>query len=145
MIFTGVLAVLSIYTMRGDVAGNDPAIVTTTADGLLALKDWTFLLGPGLMAAVNAICFATVMFQTRLVPRWIPTLGVVGAPIQLASVTATLFGVWEQVSTIAMLLVLPIATWELSVGLYMAIKGFRSTGNPSPADLPPVEHVLTDA
>ncbi len=145
MIFTGVLAVLSIHTMRGDVAGNDPAIVTTTADGLLALKDWTFLLGPGLMAAVNAICFATVMFQTRLVPRWIPTLGVVGAPIQLASVTATLFGAWEQVSTIAMLLVLPIATWELSVGLYMAIKGFRSPGIPSPTDLPPVEHVLTDA
>jgi hypothetical protein len=65
------------------------------------------------------------MYQTRLVPRWIPTLGLIGGPLLLASATASLFGVVEQVSVIAMVMALPIASWELSVGVYMTVKGFR--------------------
>jgi hypothetical protein len=78
------------------------------------------------MAVVNALCFATVLRQTGLVPRWIPTVGLMGAPMLLTSDLVTLFGGWDQVSAGAMLMVLPIATWELSVGIYMAAKGFRT-------------------
>lgn len=126
MIFTGVLAVLTVYTMRQDLAGTDATVLTTTANALVAVKDWTFLLGPGVMPAINALCFATILYRTGLVPRWIPTLGLIGAPVLLASSTATLFGAWEQVSAAAMLMALPIATWELSVGVYMIVRGFRS-------------------
>lgn len=126
MIFTGVLAVLAVYTLRQDFAGAaDTASLTTTAGGLVAVKDWTFLLGPGLLPAINALCFATIMYQTRLVPRWIPTVGLIGAPLLLISSTATLFGAWEQVSSTGLLLALPIATWEFSVGVYMTVEGFR--------------------
>ena len=90
------------------------------------MKDWSFLLGPGVMPAVNALCFATIMYQSRLVPRWIPTVGLIGVPLLLASSTASLFGAWEQVSSAALLMALPIATWELSVGVYMTVKGFRT-------------------
>jgi hypothetical protein len=38
---------------------------------------------------------------------------------------ATLFGAWEQISGPAMVLVLPVAVWEMSFGVYMAVKGFR--------------------
>jgi hypothetical protein len=124
MIFTGVLAVLAVYTLRQD--GGDAATLTTTASALVAIKDWTFLLGPGVMPAVNALCFATIMYRSRLVPRWIPTVGLVGAPLLLISSTTTLFGGWEQVSTAALVMALPIATWELSVGIYMTVKGFRT-------------------
>lgn len=126
MIFAGVVAVLGVYTLRQDVTGTDIAAVTTTANALIAVKEWTFLLGPGVMSAINALCFATILRRTDLVPRWIPTLGVIGAPLLLASATVTLFGGWEQVSTPAMLLTLPVATWELSVGVYMLVKGFRT-------------------
>jgi hypothetical protein len=127
MIFTGVLAVLSVYTLRQDVAGaTDATSLTTTASALVALKDWSFLLGPGVMAAINAICFATIVHRSRLVPRWIPTLGVIGAPLLLLSCTGTLFGAWEQISSTSLLMTLPIATWELSVGTYMIVKGFRT-------------------
>ncbi len=126
-IFAGVLAVLAVYTLRQDFAGgSDTAALTTTASGLVAVKDWSFLLGPGIMATVNALCFATIMYQSRLVPRWIPTVGLIGAPLLLASSIASLFGAWEQVSSIGMLMALPIATWEFSVGVYMAVKGFRT-------------------
>lgn len=127
IITAGVLAILAVYTMRQDLAGTDPTTLTTTASALVAVREWSFLFGPGVMATVNALCFASVLRQTNLVPRWIPTVGLIGAPVLLTSTMVTYFGGWEQVSAPAMLLVLPIATWELSVGIYMAVKGFRTT------------------
>lgn len=130
MICTGVIAVMAVYTMRQH--GGDPTALTTTADGLVAIKDWTFLLGPGVAPAVNALCFATVLYQSRLVPRWIPTVGMIGAPMLAVSSMSTLFGGWDQASSTALLLALPIAIWELAVGIYMTFKGFRTP----PADNP---------
>jgi hypothetical protein len=130
MIFVGVLSLLTIVTLRQDVAGTaaaNPASLVTTGRALVALHNWTFLLGPGLMPAVNALCFATVLYRSRLVPRIIPTIGLIGAPLLLVSFACTLFGAFDQVSTPAMLFALPIATWEFSVGVYMVVKGFRST------------------
>jgi hypothetical protein len=102
------------------------ASLTTTASALVAVKDWTFLLGPGVMPAINALCFATILYRFGLVPRWMPTLGLIGAPLLLASSTASLFGAWEQVSSTAIVFALPIAVWEFSVGVYMAVKGFKT-------------------
>ncbi|HKE74659.1 MAG TPA: DUF4386 domain-containing protein [Acidimicrobiales bacterium] len=124
MIFVGVLSVLSIVTLRQDAAGADPASLTTAWHSLVAIKDWTFLLGPGYMPAVNALCLATVMYKARLVPRLIPTVGLVGAPLLVISSTVTLFGGWEQVSTPAMAFGLPIAAWEFTLGMWMMLKGF---------------------
>ena len=124
MIFTGVAAVLAVHTLR--LSGGDTVVLATTAGGLVAIKDWTFLLGPGVAAVVNAGCFATVLYQSRLVPRWIPTLGLIGAPLLAMSLITTLFGGWEQASPTAFVFVMPIAVWELAVGTYMTVKGFRS-------------------
>jgi hypothetical protein len=66
-----------------------------------------------------------VMYRSGLVPRIIPTIGLIGAPILLASCTATLFGAYDQVSSWAALGALPIAVWELSLGVWMAFKGFK--------------------
>lgn len=126
IITAGVLAILAVYTMRQDLAGTDPTTLTTTASALVAVRDWSFLFGPGVMATVNALCFASILRQTGLVPRWIPTLGLIGVPVLFTSTMVTYFGGWEQVSAPAMLMVLPIATWEMSVGIYMAVKGFRT-------------------
>lgn len=131
VMFVGVMCLLSIVTLRQDLAGAsgaDAAALATTGRSLVALHDWTFLFGPGVMAGVNALLLASVMYRSRLVPRIIPVLGLVGAPLVLASDTATMFGVWDQVSPAAMLLALPIATWEFSLGVWLVVKGFR----PSP-------------
>jgi hypothetical protein len=125
-IFVGIISVLAVYTLRQDLGATDAVGLSTTTDALLAMKDWTFLLGPGLMAVINALCLATVLRRTGLVPRLIPSLGLIGAPLLLASSTATLFGAWDQVSTPALLFALPIAAWELSLGVYLAVKGVRA-------------------
>ena len=130
MIFVGVLSILSVYTLRHDVAGTagaDTGALVTTGHALVAMHDWTFLLGPGLMPALNALLIGSVMYRSRLLPRWIPTLGLIGAPLLLATWAATLFGVWDQISAPSALLTFPIAIWEFSFGMYMTVKGFKPT------------------
>jgi hypothetical protein len=129
VIFVGVLSVLTVFTLRSDVAGTagaDPAALLTTGRALIAIHNWTFLIGPGLMAAVNAFCIASVMHRSKLVPRVIARIGLVGAPLLLASCVATLFGAFKQVSGPAFVLGLPIFVWELSFGWWMTFKGFTA-------------------
>jgi hypothetical protein len=77
------------------------------------------------MACMNALMFATLLFRARLVPRVIPAIGLAGVPLLLAANLATLFGYNEQTSGLSLLATLPIAVWELSVGTWMLVKGFK--------------------
>jgi hypothetical protein len=130
MIFVGVVSLLSVLTLRQHVAGTpgaDAASLVTAGHALVAMHNWTLLLGPGLMPAVNAVCLGSVMYRSRLVPRIIPTIGLIGAPMLLASFTAALFGAYAQFSTPAALIAFPVAVWELSLGVWMIVKGFRTS------------------
>lgn len=142
VILVGVVSLLAVVTLRQDLgasAGADTASLVTTGQALVAVRDWTLLLGPGLMAGVNAALLGTLMYRSRLVPRIIPTMGLIGAPILLVSCIATLFGVHDQFSPSALLLVLPVAAWELSLGVWLVVKGFKPspiTAASVPPDLP---------
>jgi hypothetical protein len=127
IIMTGVVSLLAVVTLQRDVTGTADA--TTIGQGLVAVRDWTFLFGPGFMASINAVLLGTLLYKSRLVPRTIPTMGLIGAPLLLAANIATLFGHNEQTSSITMLATLPIAAWELSVGTWLLVKGFK----PAPA------------
>jgi hypothetical protein len=124
-IFAGVASLLSVVTLRQAGAGADALV---TGQALVALHDWTTLLGQGFLPAVNALLLGSLLYRSRLVPRIIPLLGLVGAPLIIASVTATMFGLKDQLSTLSGLAVLPIALWEFSLGVYLVVKGFK----PSP-------------
>lgn len=127
IIMIGVVALLAVVTLRQDFAGSavDASSLTVTGQALVAVRDWTFLFGPGFMASVNALLFGTVLFRSRLVPRVIPAIGLIGAPVLLVANMLTLFGHNTQAGGWTMLATLPIATWELSIGFYMLIKGFK--------------------
>lgn len=125
ILVVGAISLLSVVTLRNDVVGGDASSLLTTSRSLVALHDWSFLMGPGFMPALNALFLATVIYRFRLVPRWIPMLGFIGAPLLVASSLATMFGGHGQVSDTATLFALPIAAWELSLGVYLAAKGFQ--------------------
>lgn len=129
IIMVGVISLMSVITLHQDVAGaaGTDAAIGTTGQALVAVRDWTFLFGPDVCAGMNALLFGTLLFRSRLVPRWIPTLGLIGGPLLLAASALTVLGVVEA-GSIWFIGVLPLATWEYSVGVYMAVKGFR----PSP-------------
>lgn len=131
LILVGVVSLLAVATVHTDLAGATGAradALRVTAHALVAVRQWTFLVGPGLMAGVNALFLGFVMYRSRLVPRAIPALGLLGAPLILASATGTVFGLWDQISTPAAALALPVATWEFCLGVWLTVKGFRPAG-----------------
>lgn len=125
LILVGVLCVMTLTSLR-----------TAGVDAMSTLHGWTFLLGPGVMPAVNALLLGTVVLRARLVPAVIPIVGLIGAPILLASSLGTLFGAWTQTSAVAGLAALPVALWELSLGLWLTFTGVRTNGMPAPAAVP---------
>ncbi|HJQ88845.1 MAG TPA: DUF4386 domain-containing protein [Propionibacteriaceae bacterium] len=125
IIVTGVVSLLSVVTLRQAGAGADDL---ATGQALVAMYDWTFLFGPGFMAVINALLLGSLMYRSGLVPRVIPLMGLIGAPLLFASDIAVLFGFWGQMSVPAGIATLPVALWEFSLGIYLVVKGFR----PSP-------------
>ena len=129
MIYTGVVNLHSLVTLRQPGAtGADAAALVTTGKSLVATYNWTLLLGQSLTPALNALLLGTLMYQSGLVPRIIPLMGLIGAPLLIIATIATLFGLIEQNSPLAALAALPVALWELSLGVYLVVKGFK----PSP-------------
>lgn len=135
IILIGVVSLFAVVTLRQQVADGDVAVASAqgVAAGLVEVRNWTFLLGPGLVPAVNAVLLGSVLLQARLVPRWVPLTGLVGAPLLAASALLTVLGVNEQASASSAVMTLPIFVWELSVGLWMLVKGFRDV-EPSARD-----------
>ncbi len=128
LIIVGVISVLSLVTLRNDVAGTvgaDAASLVTTGRTQLATYDWAFLLSQSLLPVVNALFLGYVLYRSGLVPRLLPTLGLMGAPLLLASDLAIFFGVYDRAAPLAIVAALPIAVWELSLGVYLITKGFR--------------------
>jgi Domain of unknown function (DUF4386) len=124
-IFVCVVCVLSLVTLRQAGVGADGLV---TGQALVAFHDWIMLLGQGFLPAVNALLLGSLLYRSRLVPRILPVLGFIGAPLLVASFVATLFDVWGQVSALSVLFTIPIAVWEFSLGVYLVVKGFK----PSP-------------
>lgn len=126
VIVIGVVSLLSIVTLRqAGAAGPEAASLLAIGQSLVAIRDWTFLIGPGLIPGVNALLLGYLMYRSGLVPRAIPVLGLVGAPLLLLSNTMTAFGVNSRSSLFSVVALIPIFFWELSLGLYMLVKGFK--------------------
>ena len=128
LIIVGVVSVLSVLTLRHDVAGTpgaDEASLLTTGHTLAATYDGAFLLSQSLMPAFNALCLGFVMYRSGLVPRILPLMGLVGAPLLLAADIAIFFGLFDRAAPVAVLTALPVAVWEFSLGVYLTVKGFR--------------------
>jgi len=124
-ILVGVVAVLGIVTLQQDVAG---AAEGTVAYTLAAIKDWTFLLGPGWVVGWgNGLILGYLMYKSGLVPRKLAWLGLVGGPLIILSGTLVLFGVADSGGALQGLATIPEGLWELSLGVYCAVKGFRTS------------------
>src|SRR5919109_11010 len=124
-ILASVACLLSIVSLRQAGAGTGAWAPGQT---LAILYDRIFLLSQSLMPAVNDLLLGSLLYQSRLVPRVLPLLALLGAPLLVASDIAVLFSLWGRTSTPAALAALPVALFELSLGVYLVVKGFK----PSP-------------
>jgi Domain of unknown function (DUF4386) len=122
-ILVGILAMLGIATLQQEAAG---AAEGTVAYTLAAIKDWTFILGPGWMVGWgNGLILGYMMYRTQLVPRPWTWLGLVGGPLIIISGTAVMFGGGHPSGALQGLATIPEFLWELFLGVYCTIWGFK--------------------
>jgi hypothetical protein len=132
IIVVGLISLLSVVTLRQKYEGAgaaDSASLVLAGQSLVAFHKWTFLLGPAFCAGFgNGLLLGYLMYKSGLVPRRMALLGLIGGPLLFASSIATLFGAYAQTSTWSGLATALEFLWELSLGIWLVVKGFR----PSP-------------
>ena len=115
-------------TLRQDVRARMPVSLVTVGKSLVAIHDWTFLLGPGFVVGVgNGLILGYLMYRSGLVPRGMAMLGLIGGPLIIASGIAVLFNVIEPGSAAQVIATIPEFFWELSLGIYLIVKGFKTS------------------
>jgi hypothetical protein len=120
-IFVGVAFLLSIVTLRQNGAGAEGLV---GSHALVALYDRIFLLGQSFMPAVCDLLLGTLLYRSRLVPRGLSLIGIVGGPLLIVGYLAVLFGAIDQHGALAGLSALPVAVFEFSLGIWLIVKGF---------------------
>jgi hypothetical protein len=126
-ILVGILSVLAIVTLRQGAAGADAGSLVLIGKALHAIKDWTFLLGPGFTDGIGTgLILGWLMYSSGLVSRRMALFGVVGGPLLAASGIAVLMGVIPQGSSVQGIATAPEFIWEAFLGLWLTFKGFSS-------------------
>jgi hypothetical protein len=125
----GIVSLLTIVTLRQEAtAGADAASLLTAGESLVALKNWTFLLGPGIVVGIgNGLILGYLMYTSRLIPRGLAMLGLIGGLLIIVSGVGTLFGVIEAGGLVQLIATIPEFFWELSLGIWPIVRGFNTS------------------
>ena len=122
VIIIGVLSLMAVVTLRQ--TGADGAALVAVGQALTAIRNAAHQVGPGVVPGLNALLLGYLMYRSRLVPRVIPAIGLIGAPLFLVAASASVLGFGAEVVVLSAIAVVPIALWELSLGLWLTFKGF---------------------
>ena len=126
-IYAGIVSLMTLMTLRQASPGAGGLLIGSALSTQYTVN---FFFGQSFFAAINGVLLGSLLYQSRLVPRWLPILGFVGATLLMVSWGATMFGFMPPgaVNAAAGLLALPVAAWEFSLGIYLTFWGFK----PSP-------------
>jgi len=119
----GLISMLAIVTLRQDAPSGATAAL---GQGLEAIYEWSFRIGPGFFVGVgNGLILGYMMFKSGLVPRRMAMLGLIGGPLLCLAGILVIYDVIEASGPIQALMTIPEAAWELSLGIYLVVKGYR--------------------
>ncbi|RLP86771.1 DUF4386 domain-containing protein [Micromonospora sp. CV4] len=126
VITVGIVSVVSIVTLRQDGVGpsTDDGALAAVGQSLVAIHDWTFLLGSNVILGVNSLLLAYLVYRSQAVPRIIAVLGLIGGPLVTTSAVAVMFGLYSPLDHA--IAALPVFAWEVSLAVHLIVKGFRS-------------------
>lgn len=124
----GIVSALTFIFMRQEGAAvADPGLGLVFA----AIYDRAFLMGPGIFAGVaNGMILGFLMFRSGLVPRGLAVVGLIGGPLLVLSSVAVMFDVIDRGGTVQGLATIPEFIWELSFGVYLIVRGFKTVPTP---------------
>jgi len=123
-IFAGVAFLLTVVTLRQTAAGAEALVASNT---LVIMYDRMFLIGQSFMPAINDVLLGFLLYQSRLVPRGLSLIGIIGGPVLIIGDIFVLFGLIGQHDPSTGLFAVPVALFEFSLGIYLTVKGFKST------------------
>ncbi|NHM31939.1 DUF4386 domain-containing protein [Neobacillus terrae] len=130
IITVGIISVLSLLTLSREFAaagGTDTASFQASGTVLKAIHDWTFLLGPNFMLGINTMMYSYIFYKSKLVPRFIPLLGITGATLVFIAALLEMFGIIQQTSVWGGILALPVAANEMILAVWLIVKGFNES------------------
>jgi Domain of unknown function (DUF4386) len=130
IITVGVISVLALLTLsREFVAAGTPEIASYQTSGILlkAVHDWTFMLGPLFMLGINTLMYSYIFYKSKLVPRFISSLGITGAIVVFIYALLVMFGVIQQISVWGAIMALPVAANEIILAVWLIVKGFNES------------------
>jgi hypothetical protein len=136
MICVGFISLLAILTLRDDLAsaaGSEAESLVITGRSLVAVHDWTFLVGPGFCVGVNDLLLGYLMYSTGLMPPRLALFGLIGGPLIFLAKALVVFDVFDATSSAASAFTIPVFIFEAGFAIYLIVKGFRAS------------HVLTGA
>lgn len=125
--FTGVAFLLGVVTLHQQGAGES---ALTASHALVALYDRIFVIGQGFMPAIDDLLLGILLYKSRLVPRWLSLIGIIGAFPLFAGYFALMFGLTERTSPVTGASALMVAFFEFTLGIFLLVKGIRK----SPSD-----------
>ena len=130
VITVGLISVLALLTLSREFAtagSPDTASFQAVGTSLIAIHDWTFMLGPLFFLGINTIMYSYIFYKSKLVPTALAFLGMTGAVLVFICALLVMFGLIQQVSLLGGLLALPIAVFEISLAVWLIRKGFNDS------------------
>lgn len=121
-IFAGVMFLLTVVTLHQTSAGAEALVTSRT---LVIMYDRIFLIGQSLMPAINDLLLGFLLYHSRLVPRGLALIGIIGGPLLLAGDFFVLFDFIGQRDPLIALTAVPVALFEFSLGVYLVVKGLK--------------------
>jgi hypothetical protein len=127
-IAVGLLSLLTVVTLRQEAAGADAASLVAVGESLVALHEWTRQLGPGFVVGIgNGLILGYLMYTSRLVPRGMAVVGLIGGPLIIVTGVGVIFGVIEAGGAVQAIATIPEALWELGLGIWPIVRGFNTS------------------
>ncbi|MGL5890377.1 MAG: DUF4386 domain-containing protein, partial [Bacteroidia bacterium] len=127
-ILIGIVSVLTVLSISQQYSGNsveEQAAAKSIGFAFISLHNWTFILGPNFMLAVNTFLYSYTFHKTGLVPHYLSKLGLTASCLIMLAAFLELFGIIQQISVWGILLALPIAVYEMWLAVWLIAKGFR--------------------
>lgn len=135
MILIGIISLLAIVSLNHEFSKEmnpDASAYLIAGKLLVAIHNWTFLYGPNLVLGPSTLMTSYLLFKSKLIPRFITVLGLAGGPLISACALLVMFGIFNQISVWGALFAIPVFLYEMSLAVWLIMKGF----NPAPTAFP---------
>jgi hypothetical protein len=127
-IIIGVISLLLLLTLSQEFvkAGNPDSSYFQTLGGLLRTgRDLVNHVAMILALSIGGLMFYFLLYQTKLVPRWLSSCGLVGTILTISASLLLMFRLIEIMSTNYLVLNLPMALQEMVLAIWLIVKGFN--------------------